>query len=86
MKKFIENVRQRPPHERREVAFRIAASLTGVIFLGWLATLGFRLGTPAPKTAEQSTFESQLASIWSAFSLHGGKDNTLEVASTSDSL
>ncbi len=82
MKKFIESVKQRPPHERRQVAMRIAASITGVIFIGWVATLGVRLSTPSEKTAEQTTFETQLASVFSAFSLQGAKPSTLEVSST----
>jgi len=63
---------------------RIAASITGIIFVGWLATLGVRLANPAPKTAQETTFESQVASVFSAFSLHGKQENTLEVATTTN--
>jgi hypothetical protein len=84
MKNFIHNVKQRPPHERREVAMRIAASITGVLFVGWLATLGVRLATPAPKTAQEASFESQVASVFSAFNLAGKKENTLEVSTTTN--
>ena len=84
MKKFIENVKQRPPHERRDVAMRIAAMVTGVIFLGWMATLGVRLANPAPKSAAESSFEHQVASVFSAFSFGGSKENTLEVASSTN--
>ena len=85
MKKYFHNMQQRPPHERREAAFRIAATVTGVIFLGWLATLGVRLATPHPKTAQESSFEHQIASVFSAFS-GGDKQNTLEVSTTSTNL
>ncbi len=79
-------MQQRPPHERREAAFRIAASVTGVIFLGWLATLGVRLATPAPKVAQESSFERQVASVFSAFGGGSDKQNTLEVSTTSTNL
>ncbi len=82
MKKYFKNMQQRPPHERREAAFRIAAAITGVIFLGWVATLGVRLAAPAPKVAQQSSFERQVASVFSAFG-GGDKQNTLEVSTTS---
>ncbi|HEV8677429.1 MAG TPA: hypothetical protein VN701_01175 [Candidatus Paceibacterota bacterium] len=84
MKKYIEQVRQRPPHERRQAALKIAASVSGVIFLGWLATLGVRLATPAPKTAQQSSFEHQVASVFSAFSFGSDKPNSLEVSSSTN--
>jgi len=82
MKKMIENVKQRPPHERREFAMRVALSVTGVIFVGWLATLGVRLANPTPKTADQQSFEQQVASVFSAFSFTKAGNNTLEVASS----
>lgn len=83
MKKYIEHMKQQPPHERRMAAIRIASVVTGVIFVGWLATLGVRLGEPVQKTAaEASGFSAQVASIFSAFSLKGAKPNTLEAAST----
>ncbi len=82
MKKYIENLKQQPPHERRQAALRLSLMITGVIFLGWFATLSFRLANPAPKTADTQSFESQIASIMGAFTLKGGEGNTLEVAST----
>ena len=84
MKHYFHNVQKRPPHERREAAMRIALSVTGVIFLGWLATLGVRLAAPAPKSVAQSSFESQVASVFSAFNLGAQKENTLEVSSSTN--
>ena len=84
MKKYIEQVKQRSTHERRQVAVRVAASITGVMALAWMATLGVRLANPAPKTAAQQGFENQIASVFSAFSLQGKQDNTLEVATTTN--
>jgi hypothetical protein len=82
VKKYIENLKQKPPHERRQAAMRLSLGITGVIFVGWLATLGVRLSNPGEKTAQSQNFESQVASIFSAFTLQGNKPNTLEVAST----
>lgn len=79
-------MKQRPPHERRQAAMRIAGAITGVIFIGWIATLGVRLGGPSQKTAQQSGFEAQVASIISAFTLSGGQPNTLQVASSSNNF
>lgn len=38
--KKIEKLREEPEEQRRHVALVAAASITGVIFLGWAATLG----------------------------------------------
>lgn len=84
MKRYFEHVKTLPPHERRQNALRISAAVTGVLALGWLATLGVRLATPTEKTVAQNTFESQIASVMSAFSLVGKKDNTLEVSTTTN--
>ncbi len=84
MKNYIHNMRQKAPHDRRAAAMRIAATITAVMFLGWIATLSVRLAAPSPKTAQQSSFESQVASIISAFSLSGAKINTLQVASSTN--
>jgi hypothetical protein len=85
VKKYIEHMREQPPHDRRQAALRIATVVTAVIFVGWLATLGLRLATPAPKSAAQEGFESQLASVFSAFTLSGKQKSTLEPVPTDNS-
>ncbi len=83
MKKYLEKMRQKDPHERRQEALRISGLITGVIFIGWISTLGFRLGTPVAQTAKDvSSLQTQMASVFSAFSLKAKMPNTLEVAST----
>lgn len=83
MKKYLEKMRQKDPHERHREAMRISGVITGVIFVGWISTLGFRLGAPVQKTAEQvGGLPSQMASVFAAFSLKAKGPNTLEVAST----
>lgn len=76
-------MRQKDPHERRQAAMRIAGTLTAVVFVGWVATLGTRLGAPVANTAQDiGTFRAQVASVISGFSLGAKGPNTLEVAST----
>ena len=49
MKRYIQHVQDtHTPHERRQVAMRIAAIVTAVLFVAWLATLGVRLGGMVP--------------------------------------
>jgi hypothetical protein len=86
MKKYLAHIKQKAPHERRQVAMRIAGSITAVIFVGWVATLGVRLASPNANVVQQtSTFTSQLASVVSAFKLPGqATGNTLQVASTTN--
>ena len=85
IKRYLENVKQRSAHERRGFALRVATSITGVIFVGWLATLGVRLASPHPKTAAEITgFKSEMASVISAFGVQAKKAATLEVASTTN--
>lgn len=79
-------MKQKDPHERRQAAMRIAGSITAVIFVGWVATLGVRLASPEANVAQQATtLTSQLASVVSAFKLPGQPTgNTLQVASSSN--
>ena len=54
MRKYIENIQNtHTPHERRQVAMRIAAIITGLLFIAWLATLGVRLGGIVPEVVNQ---------------------------------
>lgn len=84
MKKYIEQVKEQPPHERRQAAMRFAFAVTGVIFLGWFVTLGVRLANPGTSSPETNSFGTQLASVFSAFNLEGSKPATLEIASTTN--
>jgi len=54
MKKYIQHVQDtHTPHERRQVAMRIAAVVTGLLFVAWLATLGVRLGGTVPAVVDE---------------------------------
>jgi hypothetical protein len=56
MRRYIENIQDtHTPHERRQVAMRIAAIVTGLLFVAWLATLGVRLGGIVPQVADDGS-------------------------------
>ena len=63
---------------------RIAAGITGIIFVGWMATLSVRLATPAPQPAQQNSFENQVASVFASFTGGSSQPSTLVVASSTD--
>lgn len=74
MKKYFEHVMQQETHERRNHAMQISGLLTILLLVGWLATLGWRIMTPAPAPEGDTT---------QAASVIGGTvpapDNTLQV-------
>ena len=52
MRRYLEHIRSREPHERRRHALGLASVITGVFFVAWVATLGVRLNTggePVPQ-------------------------------------
>jgi hypothetical protein len=81
MKKFIKRMQdERTTHERRQFAVRTAGMLTAVLFVGWLATLGVRLGTG--ETIAENGSNTQTASLGNIFD-GGSGSNTLYVATSS---
>ncbi len=77
MQRFIDELRQRPKAVRAQVAFVIAASVTGLMSVGWLYGLGDRLAVESAdptiarlqreQAAEQAQVvpESDVGSIFS---------------------
>jgi hypothetical protein len=51
MRRYIEHMRQKDPHERRTHALRVASVVTGAVFVVWVATLGARLAGPSQEVA-----------------------------------
>lgn len=78
MKRYIEHIQTREPHERRTHALRVSSAVVAVVFVGWIATLGLRL-TSAGEGSEGNP--SQAASVLSG--LYQTPGGTLEVSSTS---
>ena len=77
MKKYLEHMHTKDPHERRTHALQIASALTAVVFVVWITTLGYRLATPQGQEQNNS---SQAASVLTG--AYAPTDNGLEVAST----
>jgi hypothetical protein len=80
MRRYIEHVQNKEPHERRAHALRIAGTLTALVFVGWLGTLGLRLAN-SPVASEEGV-PSQTASVLMGASPEQFM-NTLQVSTTS---
>lgn len=80
MQKFIERMQEeKSPHERRQFAVRVAGGITAVLFIGWLATLGVRLGGLQSEVANTQN-SAQTASVGSIIPV---QKNSLMVATSS---
>lgn len=45
MAPYLEHMRNKPAHERRLHAMRVAGVLTALVFAGWVTTLGLQAGS-----------------------------------------
>ena len=43
MRRYIEQLKARPSHEKRRFSLHASAVIVGIIFVGWISTLGMRL-------------------------------------------
>jgi hypothetical protein len=83
MKNFIERMKEeRTPHERRQFAMRVAATVTAVLFVGWLATFGVRISTSGEIAEQNVNTASQSASVGGVVESPSG-NSTLYVSTTS---
>lgn len=82
MRRYLEHMHTREPHERRKHALHVATAITGLLFVGWVATLGVRLGGD-PVVAQNESNNGQAAAAVQAVERSGPR---LEVSSTSVSL
>lgn len=81
MRRYLEHMHSREPHERRRHALHVATMVTTLVFVGWLATLGMRLGGD-PVVAQEET-NTQAAAAAQAVERTGPR---LEVSNTSVTL
>jgi len=79
MKQYLDHIKSKEPHERRQHAMQIAGVVTAAVFAVWITTLGFRLGGDS-NVAQDETQTSLSASA--AASVYTGP-NQLMVAPTS---
>lgn len=77
MRRYIEQLHTKDPHERRAHAMRVALGITGAIFFVWITTLSVRLASQSAQVAEGDG-SSQVANVISG----AYAPNTLEVAPT----
>ena len=77
MRRYLENMHQREPHERRAHAMRVALALTSGLFFVWITTLGIRLTS---QSAQLATESDQLANVLSGVYA----PNELVVSTTTD--
>jgi hypothetical protein len=80
MRRYIEHIKAKEPHERRASAMRWALLCTAGLFFVWITTLGVRLTAHMPHTTEGES-AAQLANVVSGTY---APPNYLEVASTTD--
>lgn len=80
MKRYIEHVQSRDPHDRRVHAMRLAGTVTAAVFAVWITTLGFRLSAEAPHVAAED--QSSLSAS-AAQSLYNSPNTLIVATSTS---
>ena len=83
MKNYIEHIKNKPPHERRQHAMQIASGITALLVLVWITTLGVRFASTPAQTATTDD-PSQLAAVAASAATQNGQA-TLIVATSSAS-
>jgi hypothetical protein len=78
MKRYLEHIKSKPPHERRQHAAQISAGIVAVVFVVWISTIGLRFASTPSQTAGGDN--NQLANIVSGT---GSQNATLIIATTS---
>jgi hypothetical protein len=82
IKKYLDHVYSKEPHDRRQHAMQIAAGITGFALVVWVTTLGVRFAmTPEQLAAQNADSSAQVASV--VDSQQGNA--TLLVATSTDS-
>ncbi len=81
MRRYLEHMHNKDPHERRAHALKVASAVTGLVFMVWIATLGVRLAVPEDTVAQDSSTNSgQAAAVAEAAPKTGPR---LEVSTSS---
>jgi hypothetical protein len=66
MKRYLDHIKSKPTHERRQHAMQMSAAILVLVFLVWISTLGLRFASPA-QTADAND-GTQTASVVQASS------------------
>ena len=75
MRRYIEHIRSKEPHERRAHALRAAGVITALFVVAWVATLPARLNTGQISQAQSDQAAAAAAAAYA-------QTPQLEVAST----
>ena len=78
MRRNIEPLKSKEPHQRRQHALRMAGVATAMVFLIWISTLGVRIASQSPVAEAPNGFEAAVAGYEDAVSAQ----NSLMVAPT----
>jgi hypothetical protein len=82
IKKYLNHMYAKEPHERRQHAMQLATGITGVALVVWVTTLGVRFAmSPQQLAAQNADSANQVASV--VESQQGNA--TLIVATSTDS-
>lgn len=79
MKRYVEHIKTKEPHERRKHAMQLSGIFVAVLFVVWVATFSARLGAPAQSP---DTNPTQAAAAANATTLPAGASQ-LEVSTSS---
>lgn len=85
MKRYLEHIKSKPPHERRQHAMQISAGIMALVFVAWISTIGLRFAT-APQTEDGLPGQgdsSQLANIVSGQGMGQSQQNATLIVATS---
>jgi hypothetical protein len=80
IKKYLNHIHSKPPHERRQHAMQLAAGVTALALIVWVTTLGVRFALTPAQVAANNADSSQEASVVGATDGNA----TLLVATTTD--
>ncbi len=78
MKRYLQHMHNQDPHDRRTHALHVASLVTGLVFVGWVATLGMRFAVDDSLVAQDGS--DQAAAVVQATQQTGPR---LEVSTTS---
>ena len=83
MKRYIEHMKRKTPHERRQHALQVACVATFLVAVIWLTTLGLH-SAPSAGTVTAAGDQTQLANVASGMQTSDTASNAgIEVATTS---
>ena len=86
MKRYLEHIKSKEPHEQRRHALAVAGAIVGVFALAWVATLPARLGAISAASQPDPNVDYSLAGQAQTAAVAGAQDASqpgVEVASTS---